>query len=140
MPLGMQVGLETGNFMLGRETAPRPKKGSEPPILGPCLLWPNGWMDQDETWYAGGSRSRPHCARWGPSSPPQKEGRVPNFRSISIVAKRLDTSRCHLVHRYASAQATLCETGTQPPPKRAQPPIFGPCLLWSNGCVYQYTT
>jgi len=31
------------------------------------------------------------------SSPPQKEGtaRPPNFRPISIVAKRLNTSRCH---------------------------------------------
>jgi len=27
-------------------------KGAQPPpILGPCLLWPNGWMDQDATWY-----------------------------------------------------------------------------------------
>ena len=27
-----------------------------------------------------------------------------------------------------------------PPPTRAQPPIFDPCLLWPNGCVYQNTT
>ena len=27
---------------------------------------------------------------------------------FSIVAKRLDASRCHLLWRYASAQATLC--------------------------------
>ena len=26
---------------------PFPKKGEQPPIFGPCLLWPNGWMDQD---------------------------------------------------------------------------------------------
>jgi len=30
-----------------------------------------------------------------------------------IVAKRLHGSRCHLVWRYASAQATLCWMGTQ---------------------------
>ena len=29
-------------------------------------------MDQDGTWHGGGPRSRPHCARWVPSSPPQK--------------------------------------------------------------------
>ena len=28
-----------------------PKKGHNvPTIFGPCLLWPNGWMDQDATW------------------------------------------------------------------------------------------
>ena len=32
-------------------------------------LWPNGWMDQDTTWYGGRPRSRPNCVRWGPSSP-----------------------------------------------------------------------
>jgi len=29
------------------------------------VLWPNGWMDQDETWHAGRLRYRPHCVRWG---------------------------------------------------------------------------
>ena len=30
-----------------------PKRGHIPPIFGPFLLWPNGWMDQDVTWYGG---------------------------------------------------------------------------------------
>jgi len=34
-------------------------------------------MDQDATWYGG--RPRPHCARWAPSSPPQKGGTAPIF-------------------------------------------------------------
>jgi len=57
-----------------------PKKGTEPScrIFGPCPLWPNCWMDHDGTWHRGGPWSRPHCARWGPSSPPQKEGRLPS--------------------------------------------------------------
>ena len=29
----------------------------------------NGWMDQDATWYGDRPRPRPHCVRWGPSSP-----------------------------------------------------------------------
>ena len=32
-------------------------------------LWPNGWIDQDETWHAGRPRLWPHCIRWGPSYP-----------------------------------------------------------------------
>jgi len=31
--------------------------------------------------------------------PPKKRGTAPNFRLMSIVAKRLDGSRCHLVRR-----------------------------------------
>jgi len=38
------------------------------------VLWPNGWTDQDETWHAG----RPHCTRWGPSSPSPKRPQPPS--------------------------------------------------------------
>ena len=58
---------------------PSPKKGAQPPVFGPCLLCPNGRMDQDATWYGGRPRPRPHCARWGPSSPPQERGHSPQF-------------------------------------------------------------
>ena len=45
------------------------------PVLSVCdigVLWPKGWMDQDATWCGGRPRPRPHCARWGPSSPSPK--------------------------------------------------------------------
>jgi len=48
MPLGMEVGLGPGDFVFGGDPG---KKGTPHPIFGPCLLWPNGWMDQDATWY-----------------------------------------------------------------------------------------
>ena len=64
--------------MLDGEPCPSPKRGLSPsPIFGQCLLWPNGWMDQDGTWRVDGPWFRPHCARWGPSSPPQKGGQRP---------------------------------------------------------------
>ena len=50
MPLGMEVGLGPGDFVLdGNPAPPSPKKVAQPLIFGPCLLWPNGWMDQDAT-------------------------------------------------------------------------------------------
>jgi len=55
------------------------------PIFGPCLLWPNGWLDQDATWYGGRPQPRRHCIRWGSCSPSQKGTRAPNFRLMSIV-------------------------------------------------------
>ena len=43
------IDLGPGDFVLDGDPAPLPKKGVEPPIFGPCLLRPNGWMDQDAT-------------------------------------------------------------------------------------------
>jgi len=52
MPLGTDLGLGAGDIVLW-DPAPSPYKGTQPPLLGPCLLWPNGWMDQDASWYEG---------------------------------------------------------------------------------------
>ena len=49
MLLGMEVGLGPGDFVLDGDPVPLPKKGAEPPIFCPFLLWPNGSMDQDAT-------------------------------------------------------------------------------------------
>jgi len=43
------------------------------------VLWSNGWMDQDATWYGGRSRPRPHCVRLWPSSSPKKGHSSPHF-------------------------------------------------------------
>jgi len=77
MKPGTQVGLGPGHIVLDGDPATLPKKGAEPQIFGPCLLWPNGWMDQDGTWHGGGPRSKPHGARWGPSYRPKKAAEPP---------------------------------------------------------------
>ena len=78
-----EVGLGPSDIVLDGDLAPPPQKGgrawgrSSPspirghslPIFGPCLLWPNGCMDQDKTWHRGRPQPWPHCVRWGPSSP-----------------------------------------------------------------------
>jgi len=97
MALGTEVGLSPGDFVLGGNPAIQPPKGGQASfqIFGRFLLWPNGWMYQDATWYGG----RPHpmglCVRWGPIALP-KRGRSPQ--------------------------------------------IFGPCLLWPNGWMDQEGT
>ena len=106
-------------------------------------MWPNDWMDRDETWHAGRPRPWPHCVRWGPSSLLAKGGGAPNFRPIPVVALWLHGSRCHLVWRKDSAQATLCYMGTQLPSSkrgRSPYPIFGLCPLWPNGWMDQDDT
>ena len=100
MKLGTQVGLGPGHIVLDGDPAPLPK-GTQPPIFGSYLLWPNGWIDA--TWYGGRPRSRRLCVRWVPSSPVHKKAAepLPNFWPKSIVAKRLDGPRWHLAWRWA---------------------------------------
>ena len=99
MPLGREVGLDQSNIVLDGNPAPPPQKGAQPPIFGPCLLWPNGWMDQDASWDEGRPRPGQHYVRCEPSSTPTGDSPLPNFRRMCIVAKRLDGSRCHLVRK-----------------------------------------
>ena len=61
MTLGMDVCLGPVHIVLDGDTAPLPKKGQSSPIFGPSLLWPNGCMDQDATWYGGRPRPTQHC-------------------------------------------------------------------------------
>jgi len=93
MPLGVEVGLGPGHIVLDESPAPPQKRGAQPPpMFGPCLLWPNGWADQDVIWYAGRPRTTKHCVTWGPSSAPppkKKAGNTPStFQPMSIVAKQ----------------------------------------------------
>jgi len=90
MLLGMEVGLGPGHIVLHGDPAPPRKKGAQPPIFGQCLMWPNGWMDQDATWCGGKPLPRRLCVRWGPLSPEKKAETPPNFWPMYIVAKRLD--------------------------------------------------
>jgi len=43
------------------------------------VLWPNGWMDQDETWHGGRPRPWPHGVGWGSSSSSPKGAQPPIF-------------------------------------------------------------
>jgi len=89
MPLGMEVGFGSGDFVFDGDPATPSKRAHPPhPIFGPCLLWPNSWMDEDATWCGGKRGPRRRCVRSGRSFP--KRGTVPSFRFLSVVAKRVD--------------------------------------------------
>jgi len=71
MNLAVQVGLRPGHIVLHGVPAvdpapPHNGAGAPPPIFGPCLLWPNGWMDDDATQYRSRPLPRPHRVRRGP--------------------------------------------------------------------------
>jgi len=67
-PLGTKVGQVT--LLDGKRS---PQNGAKPPIFGPCLLWPNGYMDQDTTWYGGRPNSMLLQLSYNQSYSPQSQ-------------------------------------------------------------------
>jgi len=119
----------------GDPATPRKRAHPPHPIFGPCLLWPNNWMDQDATWYGGKLPPRRRCVRWGRSSP-LKGTQPPVFDSCLLWPNgSMDEDvtwygsrprpRPHCIRRGASSP----RTGAQ------QPPLFGPCLLWPRSPI-----
>jgi len=52
MLLGTEVGLGLRDIVFDVDPATPEKRHSHPnPIFGPCLLLPNGRMDEDAAWY-----------------------------------------------------------------------------------------
>jgi len=96
----MQVGLGPGCIVLDGDPAPPPPKGHSPhPIFGPFLLWPNGCMHQDATWYGGRPQPRGLCVRWGHSPL--------NFRPMFIIVIAISLEHCTMHSRYWFVQAQV---------------------------------
>ena len=143
MKLGMQVGLDPGHIVLDGDPAPLLQRGTAPQFSAHiCCGHMAGWikmplgrkvaLDPSDIVLDGD-----HVP------PPAKGGRATSFRPMSIVAKRLYGSTCHLVWRVGlGAGHIVLYWDPAPPPliKGHSPPIFCPCLLWSDGCMDQDAT
>jgi len=77
-------------------------------VTSPYVLWPNGWMDKDATWYGDRPRPRPHCVRWGPTSPTERGTTTP---------PPLYSGNCWALLQYASVnhrrRSFSCRRGTR---------------------------
>ena len=94
MPLGTEVDLGLRNIVFDVDPATPRKKGTRTshPIFGRCLLWPNGWMDEDAAWYGSKPQPRPNCTRWGPSSRERGTAARPPLFSPCLLWPRLPIS------------------------------------------------
>ena len=78
------VGLIPGDIVLNGYPTPLSQKPVEPPIFGPCLLWPNGWMDED-AFSTEVDLSPGHIVLDGdPASPRERGTAAPSFRPMSV--------------------------------------------------------
>jgi len=98
--LGTEMGLGPDHSVLDEDPAPSPKGGGAPSRQFSAHFYvPNGWMHQDATWYEVGLSPGDFVLDGDHPAPSPKRGGAPNFLPMSIVAKRLDGSRCQLVRR-----------------------------------------
>ena len=111
------------------------------PVCLSCLSASLVYCGQTVRWHGCRLRPRPHCVRWGPSSPPQK-GHSPNFRPMSVVAKRLDGLRCHLVRSYRlrPQPRRRARWGPRSPKTGAQHPQFWPMSIVAKRWIDQDET
>jgi len=95
MPLGTEVGLCPGHIMLDGAQLP-PKKGHSPLFSAHVYCGQMaGWIKMPLGRKVGlGPGNIVFDADPAPRTP---KGQSPNFRPMSVVAKRLDGSRCRLV-------------------------------------------
>jgi len=95
------------------------------------VLWPNGWMDQDETWQAG--RPRPwHIVLDGDPAPPLKKGgrAFPQFSTHVCCGQTAGWIKMSLGTEVDLSTGHIVLDGDLALPAVAQQtPSFGPCLL-----------
>jgi len=102
MKLGTQVGFGPGQIVLDRDPGPSLQKGQNPKFSAHVSCGQTaGWIKMPLGMEVGlgpgpgdivldGDRATPTPKKWEAA---------PNFRPMSIVAKRLDASVCYLVRR-----------------------------------------
>ena len=133
MPLGTEVGLGPDDTLLDGDPAPPSQKGlGRSPIFGPCLLWPNGWMDQDRTYMEVGLVPG-HIVLDGDPAPLPEKGTEPLFSAHFYCGQTAGCIKMPLGIEVGLSPGDFVFDGDPaiPPQKGggAPSPIFGPCLV-----------
>jgi len=111
MPLGTEVGLGPGDFVL------------------------------DGDWYDGGRRRPiRHCVRWGLSPPLQEGGGAPQFSVHFYCGQAAGWIKMPLDTEVNLGPGDVVLDRIAAPPKRDTVLIFGSCLLWPNGWMGEDAT
>jgi len=113
------------------------QKGEEPPIFGPLLLWPNGWMHQMPLGMEVGLSPGDFVFDGDPATPRKKGTPIPHpiFGPCILWPNGwMDEDATWYGSRPRPGHFVL--DGFPAIRERAHPPpLFGPCLLWPRSPV-----
>ena len=110
--------------------SPQTPKGAQPPSFGPYQQWRNGWMDRDATWQEGRPLPKRHCVRWGPSSPPKKRGKDPQFSAHGYCGQTTGWIKLALGTGVGLGPGHIVLDGDPaPPPQKGHSPNFRPISI-----------
>jgi len=139
MPLGTKVDLRLGHIVLDGDPAAPAKKGAQLPLnfrsMSIVAKRPDG---QDTTWYAG--RPRPSGIVWDPAPPYRKGHSTPHFSAHVYCGQTAGWIKMPLGTEVGLGPGDIVLDGNPATPTEwhgkghsTPRPLFGPCLLWSNG-------
>ena len=100
-------------FNIGRplQVTVRPMLRDRCPVCNFGVLWPNGWIDQDTTWYGGRPGPKRHFVRWGTQLSPTERGTAaPNFSAHVYCVQT--------VAHFSNCRALVFFTCCRPSPNR----------------------
>jgi len=112
-----------------------------PVCLSVCnvgVLWPNGWMDQDETWHGDRTQPWPHCVRWEPSSP--KGEQPPQFSAHVCCGQMAGWIKMPLGTEVSLSPGDIVLDGDSSSKKGHSSPPFSAHVLWPNVWMDQDAT
>ena len=134
MPLTREIGLSQSDIMLDGDPAPPPPKEHSPQIFGPYLLWTNGCMDQDATWYV--SRPQPkHIVLDVLQLPLPIRGQSPQFSADVYCRQTAGWMKMPLGTEVYLSPGHIVLEGIQLPPRKghSSPPFFSAHVSCGHG-------
>jgi len=112
-------------------------------VPSPQLLRPNVCRDQDANWYGGRTPHKQFCVRWGPRSTSPKRGGPQKFSARVYCGQTAGWIKIVVGMEVGLRPGDFALDGDPVASRKkggAHSLVFGPFLLWSNGCMDQDAT
>jgi len=125
MKLGMELGLDSGHIVLGRDTAPLPKTGTAPLFtVHACCRQTAGWIKMPLGTEVG------LFLLDGDRAVPSSRGRAPNFLALVYCGQTAGWIKVALSTEMGLGPGHIV-------PYEDPSTISSPCPLWPNGWMHQ---
>jgi len=136
-----EVGLGSGHIVLDGDPA-LPQRGIAPIFAPFCCGQTAGWITMSLGTEVGLDPGDRHIALDGDPAHQKGGTAAPQFLAHVCCGQTVKLIKMPLGREVGLGPGDIVLDGDPAPPQKTghSHPIFGPCLLWSNVCIYQDTT